>query len=87
MLISIKVIDVLLCLMACCVEIFSETEYCCVFFLLPAKWFMLPNGDLYVFNVDIADGYKTFACRTSHKLTNEAKTSKTSRIIIKGKFV
>ncbi|CAL8103483.1 unnamed protein product [Orchesella dallaii] len=48
-----------------------------------AKWFMLPNGDLYVFNVDIADGYKSFACRTSHKLTNEAKTSQTSRIIVK----
>lgn len=45
---------------------------------------MSPNGDLYVFNVDIADGYKTFACRTSHKLTNEAKTSQTSRIIVKG---
>ncbi|CAG7727711.1 unnamed protein product, partial [Allacma fusca] len=47
------------------------------------KYLLLPNGDLYVFNVDASDGYKTFACRTSFKMTNQAKTSQNSRIIVR----
>jgi len=46
---------------------------------------MLPNGDLLISNVDVQDGFKSFACRITNKLTNEAKTSRVVRISVEGK--
>ncbi|VVC29919.1 Fibronectin type III,Immunoglobulin subtype,Immunoglobulin-like domain,Immunoglobulin-like [Cinara cedri] len=39
------------------------------------KYLVLGNGDLYINNVDSSDGYKSYTCRTVHKLTGEIKTS------------
>lgn len=39
------------------------------------KYMVLGNGDLYVNNVDSSDGFKSYTCRTVHRLTGETKTS------------
>lgn len=39
------------------------------------KYLVLENGDLYINNVDSSDGYKSYMCRTVHRLTGETKTS------------
>lgn len=39
------------------------------------KYLVLGNGDLYISNIDSSDGYKSYTCRTVHKLTGETKTS------------
>lgn len=39
------------------------------------KYLVLGNGDLYINNVDSSDGFKSYTCRTVHKLTGETKAS------------
>nr|XP_022920801.1 Down syndrome cell adhesion molecule-like protein Dscam2 isoform X2 [Onthophagus taurus] len=47
------------------------------------KYVVLGNGDLYISNADPSDGYKTYACRSVHRLTGEVQISNyPSRIIV-----
>ncbi|CAH1168788.1 unnamed protein product [Phyllotreta striolata] len=47
------------------------------------KYVVLTNGDLYISNAGPGDGYKSYACRTTHKLTGEVQTSSyPGRIIV-----
>jgi hypothetical protein len=54
--------------------------------LLGGKYAVLTSGDLYIYNAGPSDGYKTYACRTVHRLTGEVHASAyPGRIIITGK--
>ncbi|KAK9708583.1 Immunoglobulin I-set domain [Popillia japonica] len=47
------------------------------------KYVVLGNGDLYISNADAGDGYKSYSCRTVHRLTGEVQMSTyPSRIIV-----
>lgn len=49
---------------------------------------MLNNGDLYIYNAGPSDGYKSYACRTVHRLTGDVQASAyPGRIIITGEFL
>jgi hypothetical protein len=53
---------------------------------LGGKYAVLTSGDLYIYNAGPSDGYKTYACRTVHRLTGEVHASAyPGRIIITGK--
>jgi hypothetical protein len=53
---------------------------------LGGKYAVLSSGDLYIYNAGPSDGYKTYACRTVHRLTGEVHSSAyPGRIIITGK--
>jgi hypothetical protein len=53
---------------------------------LGGKYAVLTSGDLYIYNAGPSDGYKTYACRTVHRLTGEVHASiYPGRIIITGK--
>lgn len=48
---------------------------------------MLPSGELHIRDVGPEDGYKTYQCRTKHRLTGETRLSATKgRLVITGKF-
>lgn len=50
------------------------------------KYVVLTSGDLYIYNAGPSDGYKSYACRTVHRLTGEVHASTyPGRIIITGK--
>lgn len=47
------------------------------------KYIVLPNGDLYVDNVNVNDAHKSYSCRTVNRLTGETQSSAyPGRIII-----
>ncbi|RZF40195.1 hypothetical protein LSTR_LSTR016349 [Laodelphax striatellus] len=47
------------------------------------KYTVLGNGDLYIYNAGPSDGYKSYACRTVHKLSGDVHPSSyPGRIII-----
>lgn len=47
------------------------------------KYIVLPNGDLFVDNVSVNDGHKSYSCRTVNRLTGETQSSAyPGRIII-----
>ncbi|CAG2053659.1 unnamed protein product [Timema podura] len=47
------------------------------------KYAVLMSGDLYIYNAGPSDGYKSYACRTVHRLTGEVHSSTyPGRIII-----
>ena len=47
---------------------------------------VLPSGELQIRNVSAEDGFKTYKCRTKHRLTGETKLSATAgRLVITGK--
>ena len=47
---------------------------------------VLPSGELQIRNVSPEDGFKTYKCRTKHRLTGETKLSATAgRLVITGK--
>nr|CAD7430006.1 unnamed protein product [Timema monikensis] len=49
------------------------------------KYAVLMSGDLYIYNAGPSDGYKSYACRTVHRLTGEVHSSTyPGRIIITG---
>ena len=51
------------------------------------KYVVLPSGELQIRNVSAEDGFKTYKCRTKHRLTGETKLSATAgRLVITGKF-
>nr|XP_040576477.1 Down syndrome cell adhesion molecule-like protein Dscam2 isoform X20 [Lepeophtheirus salmonis] len=45
---------------------------------LDGKYVVLPSGELQIRNVVPEDGFKTYKCRTKHKLTGETKLSATA---------
>ena len=51
------------------------------------KYVVLPSGELQIRNVSAEDGFKTYKCRTKHRLTGETKLSATAgRLVITGKL-
>lgn len=47
---------------------------------------MLPSGELHIKEVGPEDGYKSYQCRTKHRLTGETRLSATKgRLVITGK--
>lgn len=50
------------------------------------KYLVLPSGELHIRDVGPEDGYKTYQCRTKHRLTGETRLSATKgRLVITGK--
>ncbi|XP_065563443.1 cell adhesion molecule Dscam1-like isoform X11 [Artemia franciscana] len=48
-----------------------------------SKYLVLPSGELHIRDVTPEDGFKTFRCRTKHRLTGETKLSATAgRLVI-----
>lgn len=46
---------------------------------------MLPSGELHIRDVGPEDGYKSYQCRTKHRLTGETRLSATKgRLVITG---
>lgn len=61
----------------------------CVFFYENAdsKYLVLPSGELHIRDVGPEDGYKSYQCRTKHRLTGETRLSATKgRLVITGKW-
>lgn len=48
---------------------------------------VLPSGELHIREVGPEDGYKSYQCRTKHRLTGETRLSATKgRLVITGKL-
>lgn len=53
---------------------------------IDGKYLVLPSGELHIRDVGPEDGYKTYQCRTKHRLTGETRLSATKgRLVITGK--
>ncbi|XP_037817729.1 Down syndrome cell adhesion molecule-like protein Dscam2, partial [Lucilia sericata] len=51
------------------------------------KYLVLPSGELHIREVGPEDGYKSYQCRTKHRLTGETRLSATKgRLVITGKL-
>uniref|UniRef100_A0A182NC83 Uncharacterized protein n=1 Tax=Anopheles dirus TaxID=7168 RepID=A0A182NC83_9DIPT len=49
------------------------------------KYMVLPSGELHIREVGPEDGYKSYQCRTKHRLTGETRLSATKgRLVITG---
>lgn len=56
-------------------------------FHIDGKYLVLPSGELHIKEVGPEDGYKSYQCRTKHRLTGETRLSATKgRLVITGKF-
>lgn len=54
---------------------------------IDGKYLVLPSGELHIKEVGPEDGYKSYQCRTKHRLTGETRLSATKgRLVITGKF-
>lgn len=54
--------------------------------MIDGKYLVLPSGELHIREVGPEDGYKSYQCRTKHRLTGEARLSATKgRLVITGK--
>lgn len=50
-----------------------------------SKYLVLPSGELHIKDVGPEDGYKSYQCRTKHRLTGETRLSATKgRLVITG---
>lgn len=48
---------------------------------------VLPSGELHIRDVSPEDGYKSYRCRTKHRLTGETRLSATAgRLVVTGEF-
>ncbi|KAH0567638.1 hypothetical protein KQX54_011174 [Cotesia glomerata] len=57
-------------------EIYPKSDY-------DGKYLVLPSGELHIRDVGPEDGYKTYQCRTKHRLTGETRLSATKgRLVI-----
>ena len=55
---------------------------------IDGKYLVLPSGELHIKDVGPEDGYKTYQCRTKHRLTGETRLSATKgRLVITGKLL
>lgn len=60
-----------------------STDPACV---TDGKYLVLPSGELHIRDVGPEDGYKSYQCRTKHRLTGETRLSATKgRLVITGK--
>ncbi|ENN75866.1 hypothetical protein YQE_07595, partial [Dendroctonus ponderosae] len=51
--------------------------------VLDSKYLVLPSGELHIRDVGPEDGYKSYQCRTKHRLTGETRLSATKgRLVI-----
>lgn len=58
-----------------------------IIFNIDGKYLVLPSGELHIREVGPEDGYKSYQCRTKHRLTGETRLSATKgRLVITGKF-
>lgn len=58
-----------------------------LFSRVDGKYLVLPSGELHIRDVGPEDGYKSYQCRTKHRLTGETRLSATKgRLVITGKF-
>ena len=49
------------------------------------KYMVLPSGELHIRDVAPEDGYKSYRCRTKHRLTGETRLSATAgRLVVTG---
>ena len=56
------------------------------FLVLDGKYVVLPSGELQIRKVSPDDGFKTYKCRTKHRLTGETKLSATAgKLVITGR--
>ena len=56
--------------------------------IVDGKYVVLPSGELQIRNVSAEDGFKTYKCRTKHRLTGETKLSATAgRLVITGRHI
>lgn len=56
-------------------------------FYIDGKYLVLPSGELHIREVGPEDGYKSYQCRTKHRLTGETRLSATKgRLVITGMF-
>lgn len=65
-----------------------QTEFLSKSFFTSAdsKYLVLPSGELHIKDVGPEDGYKSYQCRTKHRLTGETRLSATKgRLVITGK--
>ena len=54
---------------------------------IDGKYLVLPSGELHIKEVGPEDGYKSYQCRTKHRLTGETRLSATKgRLVITGKY-
>lgn len=52
-----------------------------------SRFLVLPSGELHIRDVVPEDGFKSYQCRTKHKLTGETRLSATKgRLVITGKY-
>lgn len=60
-----------------------KVQWCNVF--ADGKYLVLPSGELHIRDVGPEDGYKSYQCRTKHRLTGETRLSATKgRLVITG---
>lgn len=60
-----------------------KVQWCHVF--TDGKYLVLPSGELHIRDVGPEDGYKSYQCRTKHRLTGETRLSATKgRLVITG---
>lgn len=68
---------------ACSACILWKVQRCLVF--ADGKYLVLPSGELHIRDVGPEDGYKSYQCRTKHRLTGETRLSATKgRLVITG---
>lgn len=64
----------------------TESFLTCLSCILDGKYLVLPSGELHIRDVGPEDGYKSYQCRTKHRLTGETRLSATKgRLVITGK--
>ena len=64
----------------------SKADLLIFFIVVDGKYVVLPSGELQIRNVSAEDGFKTYKCRTKHRLTGETKLSATAgRLVITGR--
>lgn len=58
----------------------------CVWRPADGKYLVLPSGELHIRSVSSEDGFKSYKCRTVHRLTQETRLSATAgRLVISGR--
>ena len=51
------------------------------------KYMVLPSGELHIRDVAPEDGYKSYRCRTRHRVTRETRLSATDgRLVVTGEL-
>lgn len=63
----------------------KKNKFFNISYFLDGKYLVLPSGELHIKEVGPEDGYKSYQCRTKHRLTGETRLSATKgRLVITG---